>query len=125
MGLTPLTVIRRIQRKVTSITTPIIIALGGTGKTTRQEAIDALKKLKENKEFFESMVVNGHMRTSEYDQDAVSKYWADLLNGPVTEEYEHWLDRRNLVCWLIEFPKFASRIVRHKMARYIFNWYVK
>jgi len=90
---------------------------------TPQEAIDALRKLKEQPELYQAMVENGFARSQELTPDKVAESWRELLAGPITAGYEAWR-RQNPFQKLVGRPiKFVRQVSKHNQEkqRYFHN----
>lgn len=81
---------------------------------TADDALQELKRLKENPSLYQQMVENGLQRAKECSADVVAQAWYQFLNGPVTQGYERWrqagwMDRK------IGRPvRFFLRAIKHK-----------
>lgn len=79
-----------------------------------EEAIAALKHLKENPAFYTAMVENGLKRAQEFTTERQILDWHSLLSGTVAQGYEQWL-QQSVLQKLVGRPiEFAQRILEHK-----------
>ncbi|ASC71572.1 hypothetical protein XM38_025240 [Halomicronema hongdechloris C2206] len=86
-----------------------------------EEAIAALRRLKEEPGYYQAMVENGWQRVRDYDADGVAKCWREILAGPVVEGYERWR-RQSPLGKLIGRPIWYGRqIRRHHWEKAIFK----
>ncbi|HSM81788.1 MAG TPA: hypothetical protein VLS96_08880 [Nodosilinea sp.] len=81
-----------------------------------EDAIAALRKLKDDPNLYQAMVDNGFMRAQEFTADSISLKWHAFLQGPVTEGYEQWR-RQSLVEKLLGRPiRYVKRTLAHREA---------
>lgn len=57
---------------------------------TPNEAIEAIRALKQNPDLFRKIVVNGVKRREAFTEHTITQRWIDVLNGPVAEAFEQW-----------------------------------
>jgi hypothetical protein len=57
---------------------------------TPDEALKALKQLKEDPQLYQSIVVNGKMRSQEKSQTRVKQIWQETLTQKLIPQYEAW-----------------------------------
>ncbi|MEP1356285.1 MAG: glycosyltransferase [Tateyamaria sp.] len=57
---------------------------------TPRDALEALTALRDNPEFFQSIVSNGRRLRVNYGEQALTDLWIETLNGPVAERFLHW-----------------------------------
>ena len=55
------------------------------------EALSALRLLKNNRDLVRRMVDNGRSRSLEYTADATTKKWRSLIEGTIVPAYQRWL----------------------------------
>lgn len=81
------------------------------------DAIEAVRKLREAPDLYRSMVANGTERAAEYTNQRIAERWHAFLAGPAMVAYEHWLetDRRH------REATWATRAVRQKFANIAFK----
>ncbi|NJR38818.1 MAG: glycosyltransferase family 1 protein [Leptolyngbyaceae cyanobacterium CSU_1_4] len=79
-----------------------------------QQAIAALKRLKEDPALYAAMVENGLQRAKEFTTEQQLLDWHRLLSGSIAQGYEQWL-RQSIVQKLVGRPiQFVQRILEHK-----------
>jgi hypothetical protein len=61
--------------------------------STADEVIDAVCKLKTNKELYQKLVTNGLNKSQLYDRKNIISAWERLLTGPVMNRYKKWKSR--------------------------------
>jgi hypothetical protein len=80
---------------------------------TTDEALAALRKLKEQPKLYEAMVENGFARSKELTADKVAESWRALLAGPITDGYVRWR-HQNLLQKAVGRPaKFVWKAFKH------------
>lgn len=82
-----------------------------------QEALDALRRLKNDPALFQSMVEHGRVRAEEYDTERVTDRWVELLEGPITAAFRRWRRRRAMFRGLNAYPGLVVRRARQALAR--------
>jgi hypothetical protein len=80
---------------------------------TPQEALAALRRLREDPGLYASMVENGRQRAKEFSATAIAARWEDLLAGPVAEDFERWRRAPRRSRWL----RFAVRAAQQGVRR--------
>ena len=85
--------------------------------TTPDQAIAAIRRLRESPEQYTAMVDNGTARAADYTNARIAERWHDLLSGPVEARYQEWRrrDRRR------REAEFVVRAVRQKIALFTFK----
>jgi len=79
-----------------------------------QDAIAALRKLKENPGLYQAMVENGWERSKEFTQDRIAQAWHEFLSNSVIPGYKRW-KRQSLPEKVIGRPaRFVYRAMKHK-----------
>ena len=86
---------------------------------TPEDALAALRRLKDDSELYRAMVDNGRRRSPGFTPEAITDQWERLLAGPIAQAYERW--RRPAPLWRYsrELLKYPGRVVRHRLARRI------
>jgi hypothetical protein len=87
-----------------------------------QEAIAALKRLKEDPALYAAMVENGLKRAKEFTTEQQILKWHQLLSGAIAQGYEQWL-QQSILQKLIGRPiQFVQRTLEHKrqIRRYLY-----
>ncbi len=64
---------------------------------TPQEALDAIRKLKQNPELYQQMVRNGLQRAEDFTPERITQRWHDVLSGPVAKNYAQWCQRPGII----------------------------
>jgi hypothetical protein len=81
---------------------------------TPDQAIAALKQLRDNPKLYAAMVENGFRRAQEFTPNQTAHYWRKLLAEPITAGYEQWL-RQSAMQKLVGRPlQFALRRLKHR-----------
>ncbi|MFN8051603.1 MAG: glycosyltransferase [Acidimicrobiales bacterium] len=82
-----------------------------------EEAIAAVRRLKESPADYRAMVEHGTTRAQDYTNRRVAERWHDFLSGPAETAYRSWLtqDRRR------REAAFAVRAVRQKISLFSFK----
>jgi len=80
---------------------------------TPQDALAALRRLREEPGLFAAMVENGRRRAREFSAPAIAARWEDLLAGPVAEDFERWRRAPRRARWL----RFAMRAAQQGLRR--------
>ncbi|MFN8830301.1 MAG: glycosyltransferase [Labrys sp. (in: a-proteobacteria)] len=81
------------------------------------DALRALKLLNANPALFEKIVENGRVRCQEFTDERITQRWIELLNGPVSDAFEHW-KRKGLVEKLFGYVRMMREEQRSKQ-RYV------
>lgn len=87
-----------------------------------QEAIVALKRLKNDPDFYTAMVANGLERAKAFTTEQQVLDWHYLLSGSIAQGYEQWL-QQSILQKLIGRPiQFIQRTLEHKrqIKRYLY-----
>lgn len=79
---------------------------------TPEDAITAIRRLKEEPQQYERMVANGLERAKDFTVERITEKWCELLAGPITQRYNHWRSKQKMT-HLIEF---AVRAIQQKKA---------
>jgi len=82
-----------------------------------EEAIAALKRLKEEPGLYQAMVENGLRRAQDFTTDRTSEKWRNLLAGPVADGYERWLAQSTFQKKVARPLKFGIRCFKHKQEK--------
>ena len=77
------------------------------------EALEAVRRLREQPQLFEAMRLNGLRRAQEFSVDRVCDQWIELLRGPAAEGFERW--RRRGGRWGVDALRLARCAVRRKI----------
>jgi len=80
---------------------------------TPQEAIAALKRLRDENGLMEKVIANGQLRSQEFSIENLAAKWEALLAGPVTQAYRKWQKESAIY----RSMRFAIRAFRHKQER--------
>jgi hypothetical protein len=77
---------------------------------TPEQAIEAVRRLKEDPILYRRMVDHSRIRAANFTADAIAHQWRDLLAGPIAKGYERW--KRG---WRFMHPlRFAVRAIKHR-----------
>ncbi len=81
--------------------------------TSRKEAIIAIRRLKEDRALYKSIVEHGRRRAADYSRDRLINLWMELLTTQVSEQYRRWLagDRESKFAW--QYRVLRTQIVRN------------
>lgn len=90
---------------------------------TPEEAIRALKYLKENPDLYIAMIENGFQRAREFTVDCNALNWRNLLAGPITQGYEQWRRQSFVQNSIVRPIQYLLNTPKHKRARqeYVHN----
>jgi hypothetical protein len=80
------------------------------------EAIAAVRRLRDEPELYQAMVSNGFERGEPYSPDAIAQIWRDTLAGPVNAGFRRFR-RMPVAGWPFRLMGFALRVMRDKNAR--------
>lgn len=58
------------------------------------EVVNAVLKLRDDKEFYAEMVGKGFQKAKEYTNEITAEIWEDILTGPVIERHRIWMRQR-------------------------------
>jgi hypothetical protein len=89
---------------------------------TAAEAVEALRRLRDDPQRYRKMIENGLQRGQEFSWDATAQRWHDLLAGSVTDEFEAWKRRRSRTPKAVVHLRFAALAGAHKVAWHIHRW---
>jgi hypothetical protein len=78
-----------------------------------EDALAALRRLREEPGLYAAMVGNGRLRAREFSVERVAERWEDLLAGPVAEDFERWRRTPRRARWL----RFALRATQQGVRR--------
>jgi hypothetical protein len=78
-----------------------------------EQAIRAVRRLKQDQELYREMVENGHIRARDFTADRVAARWRELLAGPVADGYSAWVGQSVLCKSLGRRAQFALQASRH------------
>jgi hypothetical protein len=81
---------------------------------TPEEAIAALKQLKQDPDRYLAMVENGYRRAQAFTLEHIQQEWYDLLSGPIAQGYEQWLQQPWLWRSLGRPIQYMGRIIAHR-----------
>ena len=93
---------------------------------TPEQALDAVRELKEKPALYEAMVANGFERAQAFTAERVITLWRDYLAGPVAQGYDAWLEssvfRRKLLRPLAyQFRSLTQRKAKRYYQHHIEN----
>jgi len=80
---------------------------------TPDDAIAALRRLRDEAGLREQMIENGRKRCAEFSTDSLAARWESLFSGPVTDAYERW--KREFAP--LRLVRFGFRALEHKRQR--------
>jgi hypothetical protein len=83
------------------------------GVRTPQEALAALRRLRDEPGLHTAMVERGRERAREFAADAIAARWEALLTGPVAEDFARWRRASGRARWL----RFAVRAAQQGVRR--------
>jgi hypothetical protein len=78
-----------------------------------EEAIGAVRRLKQDPVLYREMVENGRVRAQDFTPDRVVARWHEVLAGPVAEGYSAWVGRSVLWKSLGRRAQFALQATRN------------
>jgi hypothetical protein len=84
---------------------------------TPEDAIAALKRLKDEPKLYAAMVENGFRRASEFTEDKVARRLRNILANPIAEGYEQWLHQSPLQKLVGRPMQHLGRILQQRRAR--------
>ena len=84
---------------------------------TPEDALAALRRLKEEPGLYRRVVENGRRRRREVTPEAVAGRWERLLAGPIAGRYAAWRGGSRLR----RFANYPRRALRHKLSRAHFS----
>jgi hypothetical protein len=76
-----------------------------------EEAIEAVKRLKNNPDFYLAMVENGRERAEEFTEEIITESWMNFFHIDVPPQYEKWLQMSEFERRLL----FLKRYLRLKI----------
>ena len=82
-----------------------------------EDAIAALRRLKDEPALYAAMAENGLRRAKDYTPDAIASRWRDVLAGPIASGYERWLHQSPVQKLLGRPVQFAFRLIQHNRTR--------
>ncbi len=85
------------------------------------EALAAIKRLKDDPKYYKSVILNGFERTKEFSDDIISNEWRNLIAGPISKGYEHWLEEYGALQPYMRVIRFVYRSFKHKLEIRKFN----
>ncbi|MGD0539969.1 MAG: glycosyltransferase family 1 protein [Tepidisphaeraceae bacterium] len=77
------------------------------------DAIAALRRLRDEPNLMDQMIASGHRRAEEFSVEKIASRWEALLAGPVSDAYERWQRESRLFRTI----RFAFRSLEHKRQR--------
>lgn len=80
---------------------------------TPDDAINAIRLLKEQPQRYEQMVANALNRAKDFTVESITDQWKEILAGPIAQQYNHWRLKPN-ISHLIAFP---FKAIQQKKAR--------
>ncbi len=86
-----------------------------------EQAIDAIRRLKNEPGLYDAMVDHGRKRVKNYTSDQTARRWRDLLAGPVASGYEVWLNHSRwwkAVGWPVQHVVRSIRHLQEKKRHY-------
>lgn len=88
-----------------------------------EQALEAIKRLKQDPDLYASMVENGYRRALEFTADCIAKQWREFLSGPVAEDYLKWKSQSRVTRALVRPVRYAKRLLAHRNAakRYLYE----
>lgn len=88
---------------------------------TPEDAITALKYLKNNPDIYLAMVENGFHRAQEFTVERIVESWYRLLSGPVIDGYERWMKQSAIQRKIVRPLQYFWQIMAQKRARKIYT----
>lgn len=79
-----------------------------------EEAVAALRRLKNNPNYYAAIVENGLERAKEFTADRLALLWRDLLADSITKGYEQWLQQSPMQKLVGRPVQFTQRTIEHK-----------
>lgn len=89
------------------------------------EAIAALKKLKEQPKLYEAMVTNGLERGKEFSPNKIAEKWREVLAGPVADGYRAWMDQNPIQKTFLRPFNFAYRVLKHQQEKRYYSYHIQ
>lgn len=88
-----------------------------------EEAVAAVRRLKDNPALYAAMVQNGYERAKEFTTEQLAERWRDLLADPIATGYERWLQQSTVQKVAGRPIQFAWRVQQHKQnhRHYLFH----
>jgi hypothetical protein len=80
---------------------------------TPDDAIAALRRLRDEEGLMAQMIANGQKRCSEFSVDNLATRWETFFSGPVADAYEKWKQEPSV----LRLFRFGFRAVEHKRQR--------
>ncbi len=91
---------------------------------TPEQALAAVRQLKESPALFEAMVANGFERAEPYTAERVIRLWREYLAGPVAEGYQQWNESSPLERRLLRPLRYALRGLQQRKARQYYQHHI-
>ena len=92
--------------------------------TSHQEVLNAVLQLRDDPNFYQSLVNNGIEKSKNYTQENIAKAWETVLGGPVLERFKRW--QSNKAFEEKRFNTLSSYgIIQHnskKLVKKLMNW---
>lgn len=90
---------------------------------TPEDAIAALKYLKNNPNIYSAMIENGFRRAQEFTPNQIVLAWHELFSGPVATGYEAWLQQSALHQKLVRPIQYFWQVLAQKQTskRYVYG----
>ena len=63
--------------------------------TSHQEVLNAVLQLRDDPNFYQTLVNNGIEKTIQFTREAIATKWEDILMGPVVERLNKWDERQD------------------------------
>ena len=91
---------------------------------TAEEAIAALKALKNDPDLYQAMVNNGFERARDYTTAQVITAWHDLLSGPVARGYADWQQRSAWQQHVVDPVIYRWQMVQHRLQQKYYQYWI-
>lgn len=85
-----------------------------------EEAINSVKKLKNNPELYKLIVNNGLQRSQEFSDEKITKYWLNFFHNHVFPEYAKWVETSE-ASKIVRFMKRYSRLKTDRLRKRVFG----
>lgn len=91
---------------------------------TPQQAINAIRRLKQEPSLYQQMIANGLKRSQDFTVDRIAQQWHDVLRGPIAQRYSLW-HKRTQASRIGEFVinAFLNQVARAKANYYRHHGY--
>jgi len=86
------------------------------------QALKALRDLKNDHDLYQAMVINGLNRAMDYAPDIIAQDWVNYLSGPVVDHYLQWKKGNKQLLPLVRSTRFLYRSIMHKYAAYLHHY---